>query len=177
MGYRLSKHWGIEAGVGYSRLGWKQRVDFSALSFGDQIEPRRGFIYATNDIAFKSITFIDVFHYLEFPIGVMFQCGNGKWSSISSAGVAPTMLIAEEVRTVKRYESGKPERQSESSQYDFNTFNLFPYLSTGVAFRPWERWEFRLQPTVRYGLLQIIDTPVTGHLYMGSIDLGVRFEL
>ena len=59
----------------------------------------------------------------------------------------------------------------------FKAFNLFPWFGTGVAFHPGGRWEWRLQPTVRYGALRIIDTPITAHLFSGTVDLGVLFRL
>jgi hypothetical protein len=59
----------------------------------------------------------------------------------------------------------------------FNAFNLFPYLGTGVAFHPSGRWEWRLQPSVRYGVIRIIDTPITAHVFNGTVDLSVWLAL
>jgi hypothetical protein len=110
-------------------------------------------------------------------LGITFNFGRGRWRSVSALGIAPAKLIAVKDASKSTYTDGREEKDVRDITDHFSSFNLFPYLSSGIAFRAWDRWELRLQPTVRYGLLQILDAPVTGHLYMGSIDLGVRFEL
>lgn len=176
--YHLSRHWGIEAGFGYSQLGWQQRINTSDLTFGDMIDPRRGFIYQTADVEMPAtIILSDIFHYLEFPMGMVLRFGNGHWSSVSALGIAPAVLLEANDRTVKEYDDGDRDRDSGRSMYDFNTINLFPYLSSGIAFRPGERWEWSLRPTARYGAIRIIDTPVTAHLWSCGIGFGFHYAL
>lgn len=35
----------------------------------------------------------------------------------------------------------------------------------------------RIEPTFSYGLLKIIDAPVTGYLYSGGINIGYYFGI
>ncbi|MBX2973737.1 MAG: outer membrane beta-barrel protein, partial [Flavobacteriales bacterium] len=63
MGYTFSSRFGLEAGLGYALRGWQ--LDISKLTFGDQIEPRRGSIYQTHD-ELKAIR--RSFHYLDIPV-------------------------------------------------------------------------------------------------------------
>lgn len=178
VGYRLNKHWGLEAGVGYLQFGWQYTVDFSDLTFGDMIDPRRGFIYSTDDPAIPAhATFTDRFHYLEFPVGVTFQTGNGRWNSVTALGVSPAILLDAKDVFESKYFDCREEKEVRDVTDAFNTFNVFPYISTGIAFRACDRWELRLQPAVQYGVLRIIDTPITAHLFMGTVNLGVRFSL
>lgn len=177
-GYQLSHCIGLEAGIGYTQLGWQQRIDIRDLTFGDMIDPRRGFIYGTDDLAMlERITFSDVFHYLDFRLGATLTLGQGRWRSVSALGVAPALLVAARTRTYSEYSDGHRTHESREAMETFNTFNLFPYLGTGVAFHPGGRWEWRLQPTVRYGAMRIIDTPITAHVFSGTVDFGVRFAL
>jgi len=177
-GYRLSRRFGLEAGIGYAQLGWQQRIDLSDLTFGDQIDPRRGFIYSTADIAIpERWVFSDVFHYIDLRLGATLTLGQGRWRSVTALGVAPAVLIAARIRTFSEYADGRRTRESQKPMETFNTFNLFPYFGTGVAFHPGGRWEWRLQPSVRYGTLRIIDAPITAHVFSGTVDLGVRFAL
>ncbi len=177
VGYKLSKRFGFEAGLGYHAQGWVERMDLSQLTFGDIIHPRRGFFYVTGDEMPTSYIWHDTFHYAEVSLAATMSLGQGRWSSISTIGVAPSFLIAAKVRTTKEFADGRTVRSSDVSLQEFDHFNLFPFVSTGVAFRSGERWEWRLQPSVRYGAMQIIDAPITAHLYSGSLEVGVRFTL
>lgn len=177
-GYQLSRRIGLEAGLGYAQLGWQQRVNLSDLNFGDQIVPRRGFIYNTGDIAIpERWVFSDVFHYIDLRLGANLTLGQGRWRSVTALGVAPAMLIAARSLTFSEYADGRRTRESQEPMETYNTFNLFPYFSSGVAYHPGGCWEWRLQPSVRYGALRIIDAPLTGHLFSGTVDLTVAFRL
>ena len=165
--YRFSRKVGLEAGLGYAQLGWLYNEDFSYLNPRDQSDPSVPNSYLLHRI----------FHYAEFRIGATLSLGKGRFISISNLGVAPSLLIEAKSRTVIEFADGRTEHDSNRSSPDYERFNLFPYFSTGVAYRSGDRWEWRLQPTVRYGVMQIIDTPVTAHLYSATLDLGVRFAL
>jgi|688.fasta_scaffold27983_3 hypothetical protein len=176
-GYRLSDRFSLEAGVAYARFGYADAVNLSDLTFGDQIDPRRGFIYNTGDVPPESWRFVDRFHYLELPIGVVMELGQGRWRSFTTLGVAPAFLLAAQGLTVSTYEDGRDERESFEPLEDYASFNLIPYFSTGVTMHPGGRWTWSLCPTFRYGALKLIDAPVSARVYSVSLDLGVRFTL
>ncbi len=177
-GYRLSDRFSLEAGVAYARFGYAVSVDLSDLTFGDPIDPRRGFVYNTDDVAIPSSwRFIDRFHYLEVPIGVVMELGQGRWRSSTTLGVAPALLLAAQGLTVSTYEDGRAERESFEPIEDYASFNLIPYFSTGVSMHPGGCWQWSLRPTFRYGALKLIDTPVSARVYSLTLDLGVQFSL
>ena len=174
--YRLSHRFSLEAGVDYARFGYAYAVDLSDLTFGDMIDPRRGFVYNTGDPALPaSLRFIDRFHYLEARIGAVMEFGKGRWRSSTALGVAPAFLLTAQGITISEYSDGRVERESFEPLEEFSSFNLIPYFSTGLTMHPGGRWHWSLRPTLRYGLLQIIDAPVSGRLYSATLDLGVRF--
>ncbi len=175
--YRLSDRFSLEAGVAYARFGYAHSVDLSDLTFGDPIDPRRGFIYNTGDVPPESWRFVDRFHYLEVPIGVVMELGQGRWRSSSSLGVAPAFLLAAQDLTVSTYADGRVERERFEPLEDYAAFNLIPYFSTGVSMYPGGRWNWSLRPTFRYGALKLIDAPVSARVYSVTLDLGVRFTL
>lgn len=176
--YQLTRRVGLEAGLGYVQMGWRQRISGDDLTFGDMIDPRRGFIYSTDDaLLFDRITISDVFHYLELRLAATFTLGQGRWRSQTSAGIAPAFLLAARNRSTTVYEDGHRTHDSGKPLETFNTYNLFPYFATGLSFHPGGRWSWQLQPTVRYGALRIIDTPITAHLFSGTLDFGVRYTL
>lgn len=44
----INRHWSIKAG--FQATYFQKSLDWNKLTFGDQIDPRRGFIYTTNDV-------------------------------------------------------------------------------------------------------------------------------
>lgn len=164
-GYSFNDRFGIEAGVGYALLGWE--IDLSELSFGDQIDPRRGFAYSTDPALQGLKTLRQQFHYLNFPIKGTVTVGKRRWRWISSAGISFGIMMR--ARNVIIYED---DRSSWDQDY-YERFNLFAQLSTGVLYQLSDRHQFRLEPTFRYGLLPIInDTPITGYLWSVGFNVG-----
>lgn len=178
LGFQLTRRISLDAAVEYHQVGWKEHFDLSQLTFGDMIDPRRGLIYQTNDVAIpQRSTTQTIFHYLGLRLGAGLTLGEGRWRSITSIGVMPAWLFAARKRTHAEYVDGREDVVSRPPAEKFNAFNLFPYLGTGVAYNPGGRWEWRLQPTVRYGTSRIIDAPISASLFSGTVELGVRFTL
>ncbi len=177
LGYQLTGKVALEAGLYYAQLGWQQRIRMEDLTFGDWIDPRRGFIYATEGVMFDRINLSDVYHHLGLRLGATFTWGQGRWRSVTSAGVAPAFLIAVRHRSMTVYEDGHRTRERREPKETFNSFNMFPYFATGLSFHPGGRWIWQLQPAVRYGVLRIIDAPITAHLFSGTLEFGVRYTL
>lgn len=177
MGKQLGKRIGVEMGLGYHQLGWVHRVDLEDLTYGDIIDPRRGYIYATDNAIPSKSTFKDSFHYIEMPIGLTVRVGKGRLRSVSAVGMAPSIMVAARGRTIYEYGDGTKEETRYQKSEDFKGFNWFAYLSTGLALRTSDRFEWRLQPTVRYGLVDILDAPITASLYSGTVDVGFRYVL
>lgn len=175
--YQLKPWVGLDAGVGYAQMGWRQQVRREELTFGDMIDPRRGFIYTTEGVQFDRINLSDVYHHLGLRLGATFTWGQGRWRSVTSAGVAPAFLIAVRHRSMTVYEDGHRTRERREPKETFNSFNMFPYFATGLSFHPGGRWIWQLQPAVRYGVLRIIDAPITAHLFSGTLEFGVRYTL
>jgi hypothetical protein len=176
--YRLSARFSLEAGAAYARFGYAHDVALGDLSFGDPIDPRRGFIYNTDDFAMPSSwRFVDRFHYLQLPLGVVMELGQGRWRSTTTLGAAPAFLLAAKGLTVRTYGDGRVERERFEPLEDFASFNLIAYLGTGVAFSSSERWQWQLRPTLQYGALRIIDAPVSARIGSLTLNAGVRMAL
>jgi len=69
----------------------------------------------------------------------------------------------------------KTRLTSESDSY--NKLNFSPTMSVGIDYRINEKMNLRIEPTFRYGVLKIIDTPVTGYLYSGGINVVYYYGL
>jgi hypothetical protein len=163
-GYALSEKFGIEGGIGYSRFGWDHPL--KDLTFGDQIDPRRGFVYSTSADLARPITFRETFHYLDIPVRATVSLGRGKLKWIGSLGVSASILMR--ASHISIYAEGRKEYE----QHLFGRFNLFPTIGTGLAYRLNDRHELRLEPTFRYGMLKITDQPITGYLWSAGVNFG-----
>ena len=160
--YSFNERFAIEAGIGYTLHGWQ--LDLDELSFGDPIDPRRGFVYATEDLVINSIR--QEFHYLDVPIRGTITFGNGRWRSVTGIGGSLNFLMrAANVSVIN------DERRATELDY-YEDLNFTVTGSTGIAFVPKGRSEFRLEPTFRYALLPIIDAPITGYLWSAGVNFG-----
>lgn len=177
LGYRLSSLFSLEAGVGYALLGWRENMDLSGLTFGDIIDPRRGFIYQTDAAVPTSIRIVDSFHYIEVPIRASLHLGHGRVRSVTSIEVSTAFLIRSTSTSYSEYADGHSERRVADQTDAFNKVALFPTISSGVSFDLSDRLEMRVEPSFRYGVLRIIDAPVTANLWSAGLGIDVRLML
>jgi hypothetical protein len=165
-GLELSQRWALEAGVGYALHGWSW--DISQLSFGDQIEPRRGFVYNTTDV----INGIHKeFHYLNLPVRTTITLGNGRLRSISSLGASASFLVKANSVTIVNGERNVVEEDG------YNAFGLFPMISSGLTYGVGEHGSMRLEPTFRFGVLKLRDDPIAERLWSAGLQLGYVLTL
>jgi hypothetical protein len=160
-GYAINARWGFEAGVGYALRGWE--LDVSKLTFGDQIDERRGFTYSTGELL-RNIGWR--FHYLDVPVRGTFTLGSGRLRSISSVGISLNLLI------IATHSSSLNNDLRITELNAYNTVNLSPTISTGVAYRLNDRMELRMEPTFRYGLLELREAPITEYLWSAGVNFG-----
>lgn len=168
----LTERFSVEGGLGYSLMGYQLNMD--GLTFGDAIDPNRGFIYETND---APIAIRRSFQYAELPLRLVFQCGKGRLRWISAAGLTTGYLLKSTSTMVTVDAEGSTDRSTSELNGDYNTIGLFPTVSTGVSYRLNDRMDLRLEPQARYGVLRIIDAPVTAHLWSVGIGFGVLWRL
>ena len=159
--YTINKHFGLEAGLGYALRGWQ--IDLSKLTFGDAIEPRRGFIYTTNEGELRAIR--RDFRYLNLPLRATFSIGKGRTRCITSLGIEVNYLLKATSTLVF-------DERSRTEVPGYNTFNLSPTISAGVSRSLGERYELRLEPTFRYAFLSMEDSPVNTHLWSLGLNVG-----
>lgn len=160
-GYELSEKWAVEGGLGYALHGWSW--DLSQLSFGDQIEPRRGFIYNTGD---EPGSISQEFHYLNVPVRATLTLGKGRLRSISSAGASVSYLLQANSMTLLNGQRNVAE------QDDYNALNFFPMISSGLTYAMGERGVLRMEPTFRFGVLKLRDGPIGERLWSAGVQLG-----
>lgn len=168
----LSDRFSVEGGLGYSLMGYQLNMD--DLTFGDMIDPNRGFIYETNDVP---LAIRYSFHYAELPLRVVFHCGKGRLRWISAAGLTTSYLLKSTSTMITVDAGGSTDRSTSESSYDYNTIGLFPTVSTGVSYALNDRMDLRMEPQARYGVLQLIDAPITAHLWSAGLGFSATWRL
>ncbi len=160
--YRFNHRFAVEAGVGYSLHGWAMKDEDRHFIARDPIDPAIPGSYEPIG---------QQFHYLDFPIRGMISFGKGRWRSISSIGGSLNVLQRAAFVSIINGERVPAE------DFPYENLNFTVMASTGIAFKPEGRSEFRLEPTFRYALLPIIDAPLTGYLWSAGVNFGWYFTL
>ncbi len=80
------------------------------------------------------------------------------------------------LRTLRGYSqdglANKIGKSQNSQQYKFNKFNLSPTISLGIDYTITEKFNFKIEPTFRYGILKIIDAPLISYLWSAGLNMS-----
>lgn len=171
--YNAFKHVGFETGLHYSSKG--EKYTNSNLTYGDMIDPRRGFY--THGATATKVEIIYNYNYLDIPLRAIFTFGNKKVKFISSVGVTTNILISATQKSIITFENGDKERNTQKQQYSFKPVNLSPTISLGMDYGFSKKINLRVEPTFRYGLLKISDTPVTSYLWSAGLNITCYYRI
>ncbi len=171
--YNISKRYAIEAGLQYSNKGYK--LDFSSLTFGDIVDPRKGNLYNTDSIATYEAK--ENFTYLDIPIRFILSLGNKRCRFVSSIGVTANIFLQATHITLLKYEDGNTSRNAYRYDYDFKSVGITPTISFGADYDLSNRFCLRAEPTFRYGLVEIIDEPIAERLWSAGLNVTCYYTL
>ena len=110
-------------------------------------------------------------HYLKMN----FSFGRGKLRFVSSTGVTTNLFILETIKGIYEYEDGSTERSSGKTYYNYNRINISPMISAGIDWEMENQKHLKIEPTFRYGIIQVIDAPVTDYLWNAGLSIGYYF--
>ena len=170
----FSTHLGIEAGLQYSNKGYAGKN--LELTFGD--DPNSG--SASNNSAGPvptKVKFIYNYIYLDIPIRAIYSFGENRIHGVASFGVATNILIKATQTSILEYDNGDVKRQTSNQQENFNSLNISPFVSLGVDYRISNKINLRVEPTMRYGILTIIDAPITTNLWNAGLNISCYYQL
>lgn len=85
---------------------------------------------------------------------------------------ATTNLLLKESQTLFLYYLNRTEKSQSSDGSSYNRFNISPMVSIGLDYRLTDKMSLRIEPTFRYGLLKIIDSPITAYLFNAGLNVG-----
>jgi hypothetical protein len=162
--YHLSNCFSLETGLQFSNKGFKTLFVIDSVS-------------ATNPPFPTSVVRYDRFYYLDIPLKASFTFGTGKLQFCAGAGITANFLIQNSVYSFQKFRDGSRKEFRMPDDGPYNTFNLSPMLSAGIDYSLSNRAHLKAEPTFRYGILQIMDAPISAYLWNAGLNLGFYYSL
>lgn len=113
--------------------------------------------------------------FIEIPVAFRFERANNKFSTFIEIGLSPSAYLITKVSTKLDNEEKIEYRHGEQ----FHQINLIHLVSTfafGANYNYSEKVQLFAQPTLRFHLTPIIDSPIKAFLYNTGLEMGVRFK-
>jgi len=171
--YNFNKNIGIETGIQYSNKGYQTKMqDYIP---GDIIDPKYGFIDSSNPPGNMPTQLRTIYndYYIDIPLKVNFIFGKRKIRIITATGITANLFVKETFTRIFNYVDGTTSRKTYNlSYYDYKTLNISPFISVGIDYKINNRMNLRIEPTFRYGLLKIIEQPVTAYLWNAGLNIS-----
>ncbi len=161
---QCNNHVTLEFGINYSNKGYQTRMQVLYYFQYDPATPQK----------MKSIY---NYHYVEVPLKVNFIFGKKKLRFISSLGIIPNFFLGETTKSVFVYANAGKESSTSPENFGYKRLNISPFIGLGIDYKINDKMNVRIQPSFSYGILKIIDAPVTGYLYNGGINMSYLFKL
>ena len=153
--YLIKRYLSLNLGVQYSKREYEAK---SNLTFGDLIDRRRGFVYSTYEV----FSGTNVYQYIDIPMKANFIFGKKKTRFISSVGLETNILL----KTTNRYFIAGENP---------NHINLSPTISCGINYNVNNKMFFRIEPTLRYGLLKVSTGLATQYIWNAGLNISWYF--
>ena len=173
--YLFSTRFSAETGVFYSVKGYQHKK--LELTFGDMTDPRFGFSFG--DQSYPGFTVDGIlysFNYIDVPFKLIYSPGKRKTRFIGGAGLAVNFFLKATRTFTYGYADGSHQDITNEQPYDFNKINLSAFASAGVEYRH-GKVRLRLEPAARYGLLKIINAPLTSYLWSAGANISCFYSL
>lgn len=156
----FTRFFGIETGIHYSDKGYQTKVL--------ELTPPGG---GPDPSAPDKIRYNYHFHYIDIPLKFYFTVGKKKVRFLATGGITTNIFI-DETQTITRFYTTRTESETTDTEFDYNRINLSPTIGLGIDYKINQRMNLRIEPVFRYGILKIIDAPMTGYLYNAGLNIG-----
>lgn len=182
MNYSVTNHFSVETGLLFSNKGFgTKKVEMSELYFGDMIDPRYGYVYevqpGSHSGSIESVRFVHNYYYLDVPFRIYYTAGQDRLRFVGGVGITANFLLEAKHSAIYVYTNGERERITRDEQYDFAKFNVSPSISAGVDYKLNHQFNIKLVPYFSYGLIKIIDSPISSRLWSTGLNFSVFYNL
>ncbi|MDB4304220.1 PorT family protein, partial [Desulfosarcina sp.] len=191
--YALSKRWGLQSGMYFSRIG---QVNNDALEYA--YNGKDGLLYAIStstgniNISFENIpdniritntpkdsiggsgsaTIEQNFDFFEVPFLLKYKILNRKFSFNLSGGLSPAYLVKNST-----YLTVDDEKYNIGDAGNLNSLLVNTSVGIGLEYKAFKKLSFSLEPTFKYSLVSLNkDSEFYYHPYSLSFFTGVKFS-
>lgn len=164
--YNFTHLLGLEIGLQYSQKGYqgKRYTSFDPIQANDPNIP-------------EERKTIDKFHYIDVPIKCNLTVGKSNVRFIGSVGFVTNVYISSVQTNEVTYGDDHKERVNTTDPHDYSPINISPMVSAGIDYKITNRNSIRIEPTFRYGVLKVLDTPQTVFLWNCGLNISWYFGL
>lgn len=162
LGYQLNEHISLNSGLQYG-------------NWGGQTE-RSDIIYShPNPTLPKQISTQYNLNYLILPATVNMTFGHKRLKFTAGAGLNALYLLREQ--TIQRffYTGGETETEKVRTP-NYRKFNLAAQLSAGVDYALNEKVHLKLEPVLRFAMIQSVDASVKENLYNYGLNIAAYWK-
>ncbi|MDB5282211.1 MAG: hypothetical protein JWO06_1286, partial [Bacteroidota bacterium] len=114
------------------------------------------------------------YHYMNVPISLNFTLGKKKVRGIISVGASLNFLLKKKISYNYSYSDGRSISGTTVDRYDFNKFNVSPFLGIGADFYLTKALVLRLMPIAQMQALKNINTPITEYLWYAGLNVSLQ---
>jgi hypothetical protein len=178
--YNFNKQFGIETGVQFSNKGYANKKIDLRSGQPSNIDPTKGFTTPTLDPLNSAVKLKIVYNhlYLDIPLRVNFKYGENKIRFISSIGLTTNIFLKATQTNISEYKNGKTKRRtSKQQESNYKLLDVSPTISAGIEYWISPEINLRMEPIFRYGVLKIIDTPITGYLWNAGLNIAFFYKI
>ena len=154
--YFIKENLGFECGLQYQNQGFQTNpIGQSVVLPNDPII----IIYRYN------------YNYANVPLKVNFSIGKKRLKLCTSAGFAINFFTNASITTIKQAQDFSYTQTSSNDNSNYKKINLSPMASIGLDIKLGKRMNLKIEPTFRYGIFKIIDSPVTEYLWNAGLNI------
>jgi hypothetical protein len=161
---RLAKRLLLETGILYSNKGYQTYKYDLVVIQPDPAAP-------------KKARYTYTYRYIDIPFKLNFRMGEGKIQFITGAGFAVNFLLKADQKVALEYANGNTETNKKSTTSSHKKLNLSPLVSVGLGYWMHDHLRLTVEPTFRYGIMTIVDQPITEFLWNAGLNIGIHYTL
>lgn len=176
----LGLSYGVSARLDPSPRIWI-RADLRMSRLGFRSKPTEAIILETNDPALGSLGKVEwewSYHFFSLPIVAGASMGSEHVRLEPGLGVSIDRMRRADAAYQLTFADGRQQRiKNEDTVNDYAEWNLSALLELNASWRPNGRVAIWAGPRASYQINELVDAPITAHLYAIGAGFGARYSL
>lgn len=162
-GYQIGKRISLESGLYYSNKGYRT-ISIATLYDINQPPANARHIFS--------------FSYLDIPLKANVILLDQKFQFVIGIGAALNILLKASEKAIPDNPTTEFPIETTEIDYEYNKINLSPMASLGLLYHLSNRLSVRVEPTLRYSLINIDDDSYKStHFWSTGLNVGIYVSL